>query len=159
MKFDPRFKPNGDNSVQKQACMKFWRKLCKMMAEKGYQLQASDTGTNAEYLFPAGTRRDLTWLGKPKKSFRVANFWNWFANFENCLAPWNHIQCLNVDFGYTQPRKSARATRPKMGWAVAYTEDGYRYHTVFGWKFTREGGWEFVEPELTEELIDNLLNG
>lgn len=145
---DPRF------AEQKNQCHAFWSELVEKMAEKGYVLQKSDTGTTAEYLFREGDEKYLSWLNKPKRSFRIADFWSWYANTDKCIAPPNYVQCLNVDFGWVKKRPDPIwGTHPKKGWAVAYTEDGYHYNTIFGRKFDGwSRKWEFITPSVDEVL-------
>ena len=138
----------------KEACSQFWTELSNRLKERGYILQLSDTGTTAEYLLKEGDEKYLTWRNKPRESFRIANFWSWYANTETCLAPAAYIQCLNADFGRIKPRHDpVKGTSPRMGWAVAYTKDGYYYHTVFGKKYDRsKKQWVFITPTVDEVL-------
>ena len=138
-------------------CEAFWEKLVDYMSGKGYVVKASDSGTNARYCLEEGQEDQVSWMQKPKKSFRIASFWSWFANMETCLAPRNYIQCWNVDFGYVKPRwNPTSGTLAKQGWAVAYTEDGYHYHTIYGRRknpFTKK--WEFYAPDF-DKIIKEL---
>lgn len=141
---------------QGKACKEFWAKLVEIMTKKGYVWQPSDTGTTAEYLFREGEESQLSWMGKPKKSFRIGDFWSWYANTETCLAPSGHIQCLNTDFGYVKKRPDpVKGTSPRKGWAVAYTEDGYHYYTIFGRKLDKKTGeWKFITPSVDSVLSE-----
>lgn len=144
----------GETKTDEQKCKEFWEELKKVLLELEYEEEKSDTGTDAEYLFPKGTGKYLTWLNKPYRSFRIASFWSWFANTNRCIAPENYIQCYNVNFGKIEKRKDKiKGTPPKRGWAVAYTPDGYHYHTIFGKtrsKTTNE--WDFIYNDVEKAL-------
>lgn len=122
---------------KKNACTKFFDLLSELLKEE-YEVVASCNADFSRYLVPKGTADQISYSGKPDKSFRISDHWNWFANLNKCENP-NYIQCLSVDMPFAKRRpEEGKASKPILGTQVAVVGEDGKYHAVFGEKFDRK---------------------
>ena len=106
------------------------------------------------YLYPAGTHSDITYYGKPAKSFRLSYHWNWLTSLDRCSDP-NYIQCESVDMPKCRKERTERfgMSKPRYGYQIAFYGSDNKYHCVYGDKYNRKTGkWEWVENTLDDIL-------
>lgn len=116
------------------ACLKFFQKLADALNES-YIVYGSCNQDISQYLVPKGTENDISYYGKPVKSFRISDHWNWYSNLKKCKNP-DYVQCESTDIPPAAPRKdSYHASNPQYGLQVAIQLDDGKYHHVFGDKW------------------------
>lgn len=121
-----------------------------------YEELASCNQDLSAYLCPIGTTNEVSYNGKPEKSFRVSDHWNWYANTKKCKDP-RYIQCYCIDLPWARKRLAEnKAGKPIIASCVSIFKDG-KYHVVYGEHFNRKTKkWSWIEnsPEkiLSEEL-------
>lgn len=135
---------------KKTACTKFFDILADLMKEE-YEVVASCNADFSRYLVPKGTADQITYSGKPDKSFRISDHWNWFANLNKCSDP-NYIQCLSVDLPWARKRiEDGKASKSITGVQVSVIGDDGKYHVVFGEKFDRKTkAWSWVDASAND---------
>ena len=149
---------SNENKLDMAAdCNAWFDKLAELLEPMGYKvIRSSNPASNDRYLIPVGTENDLNWNGKPAYSFRVSNHWNWRANKKKCGDD-RYIQCYTRDMPWARKRRDdGLATRPMIGWAVAYFTEGREYVVVYGEKFNRlDKAWSYtvISPE---EFVNSL---
>lgn len=168
--YKPRFFNNDDmHREQAELCVKFFKGLSKLLREQGdYQtmgtgkcpknffVEGKDKGIfrlNDHYLFPYGTKKQITYYGKPYWSFRISDHWNWYEQTKKC-AQEQFIQCFNVDLPIITKRfveNNQRSTAvAAMQVAIYKNHDDEAYHCVYGAykdKNTHEWCWMEKTPE------------
>lgn len=142
---------------KKLACNQFFNELASALCDS-YEIIASCNADFSRYLVPIGTVSQITYYGKPKKSFRVSDHWNWYANTQKCENP-NYIQCLSVDMPWAKKRPSeGKASKPITGIQVSLVGDDGKYHVIFGERYDRKKReWTWVESSLSSVL--DILEG
>ena len=118
-----------------------------------YERTVSGTINRDYYLYPAGTRSDISYHGKPSKSFRLSFHWNWLTDLNKCNDP-NYIQCESVDMPRCRKRsEDGKPTKPMYGYQIAFYGNDNKYHCVYGDKYNRKSAkWEWVENTLDDIL-------
>lgn len=137
-------------------CKIFFEKLAEVLSSD-YEVVGSCNVDKSVYLIPKGTKDQITYYGKPSKSFRLSDHWNWYSNLEKCSKEY-YIQCLSVNM----PRPNSRpepgmASKPKLGDQVAIIGDDGKYHCAYGEIFdrkTKKWGWIESTPE---EVAANVI--
>lgn len=125
-------------------CNQFFGNLANMLKDS-YEIIGSCNGDGSRYLVPIGTAYQITYYGKPVKSFRVSDHWNWYANTKKCQE-YNYIQCESVDVPFPRKRTDEHATYPRYCPQVAIQLEDGKYHCVYGSKFIpKRKGWSWVE--------------
>lgn len=137
------------------ACKRFFADLSKEL-EETYTIVGSCNQDNSVYLVPNGTEDQITYYGKPAKSFRISDHWNWYSNINKCSNP-NYIQCLSVDAPYAFKRNDdGKATKPRMLCQVAVVGEDGKYHAVFGEVFdrkTKRWSWLSSNPKYIAQEV------
>lgn len=135
-----------------EACKVFFEKLAEALSDE-YEMLGSCNHDSSVYLIPIGTEDQVTYYGKPKKSFRISDHWNWYANLNKCDKE-NYIQCLSLDMPWTRNRPLPwKASKPIFGIQVALIGSDGKYHHVFGEKFDRKTKkWSWEEQDLSKVL-------
>ena len=126
-------------------CNEFFNQLVKILEDR-YESMGSCNVDSSRYLVPLGTSSEVTYYGKPNKSFRVSDHWNWYANTNKCSNS-NYVQCRSLDMPWARKRiEIGKATKPRFGAQVAMIlDDGY-YHAVYGERFDRKTkSWTWIE--------------
>ena len=160
-----------NNSIfreQAELCIAFCKELQKLLCDDYETLGTSFHGfrkpivenpdkfcVNDYYLVPLGTKKDVTYYGKPKWSFRFSDHWNWYESMKKCDLK-NYIQCFNVDLPMISKRFVEENKRSNGCHAIQvaiYTHDHLRkghddeaYHCVYGaYKNKETHTWEWME--------------
>ena len=140
-----------------EKCSEFFDSLVSLLSET-YTEVASCNQDFSRYLVPKGTENLVTYYGKPSKSFRISDHWNWYSNLERCCQP-KMIQCFNHDMPWPRGRDKSNpenATKPRFGIQVGfYGQDGL-YHCIYGERFdrkTKEWSWVESDPQDCLSLI------
>ena len=135
-------------------CKEFFDALSEALKES-YEVVASCNGDISAYLIPRGSIGSLSYYGKPERSFRISDHWNWYSSTRKC-SDRTMVQCESVDMPKPVPRDSDRATKPKYGVQVAYYGADYKYHCVYGEVFDRERRkWLWREANV-EDILEKL---
>lgn len=105
------------------------------------------------YIYPSGTHDEITYEGKPEKSFRISGHWSWFANVNK--APKDTIQCYCPEIGEPTERNiemPEKPTKPIERWAICFYENGV-YHQIAGFN-----GKYFMKPSNKQimKLIEEM---
>ena len=150
---------------QAELCIKFYNQLAELL-ENDYQttgdmfLEETNTGKfhlRDNYIYPFGTRKQITYYNKPYWSFRISDHWNWYDTIHKCKQR-NYIQCFNVDL----PRRLKRTvaddicSHPFNAIQVAIygNHDDEAYHCVYGtYKDKESREWRWME-KTPQEIIE-----
>lgn len=119
-----------------------------LINEKNYVVISSCNADKTEYLVPKGTENEISYYGKPEKSFRFSDHWNWYANLKKCSNP-DYVQCYNESLPCRNGRINEKATFPYYAGAIAVFTDG-SYKTIAG-----AFGYGFYKPSFNE-LVDTV---
>lgn len=133
------------------ACEVFFEKIQKKL--DGYVVVKSCNADSSAYLVPDGTENDISYYGKPAKSFRISDHWNWRSSLTKCT--WqNYIQCWSVDVPYARKREvEGKSTKPRFAAQVAVIGDDGKYHAVYGEIFDRKTKtWKWLNGTVEEAL-------
>lgn len=139
------------------ACKTFFDELSDILKDT-YEVAGSCNQDISQYLIPKGTISDLTYYSKPKKSFRISDHWNWYANLKKCSNP-HYVQCLSVDLPRANKRfkwNGYRATTPIHGNQVCILGGDNKYHAVYGEVYdrkTRTWSWLETDPADIAEMV------
>lgn len=130
---------------KKEACVMFFNELACLLKES-YEVVESCNKDFSRYLVPYGTSSEVTYYGKPAKSFRISDHWNWFANLNKCNKP-KYIQCLSVDAPWVKKRFApGKASKPVMAIQVSLFDKDGKYHVVYGEKYNKKTRtWEWID--------------
>ena len=113
------------------------------------------------YLYPKGTKSDLTYYSKPLYSIRCASTWNWYADKHKCKDE-TIVQCQNIDMPKAKSRPApGKQSSAVMAAAVGFYDTKKVYHTIYGEKIDPETGkWVWIEsdPEAIANYILYLLS-
>ena len=135
-------------------CTKFFDELVSLL-DGEYELVQSCNGDFSRYLVPVGTSDQISYYGKPNKSFRISDHWSWYSNLTKCENP-NYIQCLNTDLPWVQPRKDDKATRPIRAYQVALIGPDGKYHSVYGETYNKnrhKWSWKNADPKDVAKMV------
>lgn len=140
-------------------CLKFYEQLQSLLGDD-YESIGSCNQDVSMYLVPKGTTDQISYYGKPEKSFRVSDHWNWYSSFKKCK-DLNYVQCETTDIPGPRERPAEEAaSKPRTAAQVAYFRDG-KYHRIFGEKYNTETGeWEWLTPKLSDvinEMVPELI--
>jgi hypothetical protein len=151
-------KENCDNE-EFQRCKSFFDELA-FHLKRNYISVHSCNKDNSYYLVEIGTENQISYYGKPDKSFRVSDHWNWYSSVKRCTKL-DEVQCWSIDIespiarNFDGPNKS---TRPRKICQVAYyTKEDGKYHVIYGnmWNpKTRRYKWIEADPK---KVIAELL--
>lgn len=136
-----------------KACKDFFDKLSEAL-DSEYEVLGSCNKDNSAYLIPIGTSQQVTYYGKPNKSFRISDHWNWYSSLKKNPNE-KYIQCLSSDMPRAKNRPLPwKASRPIVGYQVAIVgSDGKYHHDVLGEKYNRKSKvWEWKENTLSEVI-------
>lgn len=141
-----------NEKFKREKCNEFFDKLAKLLGSS-HEVVGSCNVDFSRYLVPIGTADQVTYYGKPEKSFRVSDHWNWFSNIKKCSDP-TYVQCRSLDIPWVRKRETpGMATKPRFGIQVCIQLDDGCYHHVYGEKFDRKTKtWSWVEST-PEEII------
>lgn len=135
-------------SEKAKECTRFFDALADIL-KGSYEIVASCNKDFSRYLVPKGTRDQITYMGKPEKSFRISDHWSWYSSIKKCPDP-DYIQCESVDMPKVRAReKEGNASNAWRGFQVAIQGTDGRYHHVFGDKWdpkTKSFDWKTSEP-------------
>lgn len=136
-------------------CQYFFEELAKILNDD-YEVVGSCIKDISMYLIPKGTETDISYYGKPDKSFRISDHWNWYANLNKCEKK-HYIQCWSVDVPYPRDRKTETGpSEPRRAIQVAVIGKGGKYHAVYGEKWNKKHKrWDWLEN--TPEQIVSVL--
>ncbi len=151
-------KREGNRHLAKiEECERFFEELMHELGDD-YELVLCGTNSRSSYLVPKGTASEITYYGKPMKSFRIGNAWNWYANINTCDDEW-HVQCLNYDLPFTKNRRTKGVSgMPIRAMQVAY-KDGESYRCVYGEKYDRETRhWTWITSD-PKEVAESIKRG
>lgn len=119
------------------ACEKFYEELCTALSDH-YENIPSCNGDMSAYLVPKGLESQLSYYGKPSRSFRISDHWNWYSSHQKCALT-NYIQCYCVDAPYAKKRPApGKASKPVSAIQVAFYGNDNRYHVMFGEIYDRK---------------------
>ena len=136
-------------------CLEFFYELADIL-EGRYELVESCNLDVSSYLVPNGTADDISYYGKPEKSFRVSDHWNWYANLSKCSRR-GYVQCYSVDVPRARRRlEEGKASKPRVALQVCRLGDDGKYHAIYGEKFDYYLG-EYVWVENTPEAVVEQL--
>ena len=124
-----------------------------------YELLPSCNRDISRYLIPVGTKPELSYYGKPDKSFRFSDHWNWYSSAKKC-ADETIVQCRSLDMPWTRQREEpGKATKPRYGIQVCiYSAADGCYHHVYGDKFDRKAKtWAWVDDVDIVKLSEDIL--
>ena len=140
-----------DRKSMMALCMAFFEELSNELPN--YTVVGSCNIDSTLYLVPNGTEDEITYSGKPAKSFRISDHWNWYANINKC-ANERYIQCLCVDLPYAKKREApGKASKPIYACQVSVIGDDGKYHHIFGEKFDKKTKtWSWVETDLSDAI-------
>ena len=164
----PRFFKN-DSEFREQAelCVKFFKDLTTLLKDDyetmgsgkmpwNFFVEGKDKGIfrlNDHYLFPFGTKDQITYYTKPYWSFRISDHWNWYEPVKRCKQK-NYIQCFNVDLPRISTRYVDENTKSEPWNAIQVAIFGNHkdeaYHCVYGSymdKSTHTWKWMDNTPE------------
>jgi len=119
-----------------EACEKFLGRIQKIL-KGSYELIGSCNKDISQYLIPLGTENQVTYYGKPEKSFRISDHWNWYSSTKKCRDI-SYVQCESVDMPAAREQTDEHATKPRKGLQVAIQGTDGKYHHVFGYKWDAE---------------------
>lgn len=125
-----------------------------------YELLPSCNHDISRYLIPEGTRSEVTYYGKPDKSFRFSDHWNWYTSSKKCDDE-TIIQCKSIDMPWTRRRaEPGKATKPIYGIQVAmYDATRGCYHHIYGEKFDRKTKtWTWDDSININKLAEDILH-
>lgn len=136
-------------------CQQFFNDLCNLLSGS-YTKVGSCNKDSSMYLVPLGTEDEITYYGKPQKSFRISDHWNWYANLSKCSNE-RYIQCWSIDVPYVRPRiKEGKASKPRKAIQVAIVTNNGKYRAIYGEKWNKKKKrWEWLDtnPEAALYLI------
>lgn len=124
------------------SCKKFLDGIAEELARMGmvYVSVPSCNKDESVYLVPAGTENQITYYGKPEKSFRLSDHWNWFTSIKNCANP-HYVQCFSRDIRRARRRmKDGCPTKPIYAISVAIYVGG-EYKVIYGHYYDRKRHW------------------
>lgn len=130
-----------------EACIQFFEELARLL-QADYEVVASCNKDASRYLVPKGTSGQISYYGKPDRSFRISDHWSWYSNTQKCRDE-NYVQCESVDMPRVRRReKEGMASKSRFGIQVCLLGTDGRYHHVFGDKFNRKKHtWSWVEND------------
>lgn len=139
----------GDKDMDRKMnlCLNFFYELASLLGSD-YSLVGSCNRDKSVYLVPKGTEKDISYYGKPNKSFRVSDHWNWYANINKCKKE-QYIQCWSVDVPYPRQRKeTGKPTKPRKAAQVSIIGPDGKYHVVYGEKWNKnKKTWTWIDTD------------
>lgn len=139
-------------------CGNFISSLAYMLGPK-YEFLPSCNQDISRYLVPAGTKDQITYYGKPDKSFRFSDHWNWYSSSKKCTDE-TMVRCRSLDMPWTRKREEpGKATKPRYGIQVCmFDAKSGCYHHIYGEKFDRKTKtWTWVDNVNILELVSDIL--
>ena len=135
------------NELKMDLCKNFFEHLAEILRED-YEMLGSCNNDSSVYLVPKGTEEQVTYYGKPRKSFRFSDHWNWYSSLKKCDKE-HYIQCLSMDMPRAKERPVPwKASKPIFGIQVCMIGEDGKYHHVFGEKYDRKTKkWSWVEND------------
>lgn len=136
-------------------CLEFFYELADILEDR-YELVESCNLDVSSYLVPNGTADDISYYGKPARSFRVSDHWNWYANLRKCTRR-GYVQCYSADVPRARRRpEEGKASKPRIALQVCMLGDDGKYHAIYGEKFDYYLG-KYVWIENTPEAVVEQL--
>ena len=139
-------------------CGNFIASLAYLLGPR-YELLPSCNKDISRYLIPAGSKHELSYYGKPDKSFRFSDHWNWYSSTKKCTDE-KMVQCRSLDMPWARHRVDpGKATKPRYGIQVCiYNKSDGCYHHIYGDKFDRETKtWTWVDDVDIVKLAEDIL--
>lgn len=139
-------------------CANFIESLACLLGPK-YVLVPSCNQDISRYLIPAGSESELSYYGKPDKSFRFSDHWNWYSSTYKCTDE-TMVQCKSLDIPWARKREEpGKATKPRYGLQVCvYSAADGCYHHIYGDKFDRKTKtWTWVDDVDIVKLSKDIL--
>ena len=133
-----------------ERCAEFFNALGEALGDD-YEIVGSINDDKSAYLIPKGSIDQLSYYGKPDRSIRISDHWNWYSSLKKCKDP-DMIQCESVDIPWERNRTcEGRASKPIIGAQVAvYGADG-KYHHVYGERYDRwTERWNWRERSISD---------
>lgn len=154
--FKERMKNNQKNeNYDYDKCRKFFDELSNELKDDYVVVKSCNADLSA-YLVPKGTEHEISYYGKPEKSFRVSDHWNWYSNLKRCEKI-DEVQCHSLDVnGLNQrdPEHPEMATSAIQVSQVAYySPEDHKYHAVYGRKWNPEKSeYDWIDVNIGEAL-------
>lgn len=130
-------------------CKAFYEELCTYLSGT-YENVPSCNADISAYLIPNGSISQLSYYGKPEKSFRISDHWNWYSSERKCSLP-NYIQCFSLDAPWPRKRPApGKASKPREAIQVAVYGADNKYHAIFGEVYDRKKkswSWKSITVE------------
>lgn len=142
-----------------EKCRKFFDDIS-VILKRNYIVVGSCNQDLSAYLVPVGTENQISYYGKPDRSFRVSDHWNWYSSMKRC-AKEDEVQCWSMDVQdpkQRDPEHLEKATKPRKVAQVAFYSDYDRkYHAIYGnvWN-PKKQVYEWIEND-PKEVIYRLL--
>ena len=145
---------------RKTKCRYFYDELTKELSEF-YDSIGSCNHDESIYLIPKGTEEQITYYGKPDRSFRYSDHWNWYSSIRKCEDP-SVIQCYNADIPEPRSRiEDWKASKPRFAIQVGYCDKNNEYHAIYGEAYdkeTKEWYWLDNNPkDIAKKLLSREL--
>ena len=136
-----------------EKCQEFYNELCTFLSGKYENIQSCNNDMSA-YLIPNGTLSQLSYYGKPEKSFRISDHWNWYSSERKCALS-NYIQCFSLDAPWPQKRPApGKASKPRAAIQVAFYGSDNKYHAVFGEVYNHKTKtWEWKNGTVEQAVM------
>lgn len=148
-------------SLEFKVCRKFFDRLAELLKDK-YEVVGSCNQDLSAYLVPKGTKDQISYYGKPDRSFRVSDHWTWYSNLKKCSNP-NEIQCYSNGTPPPCPRDPENpecATSAHQACQVAiYNGRTKQYMVVYGEMWDKnQNRWVWNEniPERVAEWLNTI---
>lgn len=141
-----------------EACRKFVADLNTLL-DGTYELIGSCNKDSSLYLVPKGTADQISYYGKPDKSLRFSDHWNWFSSQKKCKDE-SLVQCRSLDMPWCRKReKPGMSTKPRFGIQVSLYDAATKcYRHVYGDKFDRKAKtWTWIESS-PADICGKLAN-
>lgn len=135
-----------DYQKKMDTCKMFIQEVADILADT-YELVGSCNRDASLYLIPKGTNEELSYYGKPDRSLRFSDHWNWYSNLNKCKDE-QMVQCRSLDMPWARKREMpGKASKPRFGIQVClYDAADKCYHIVYGDKFDRKNKtWTWIE--------------
>jgi len=130
---------------RKNKCKLFFNELAKELGDSYEKIDSCNKDESA-YLVPKGTGEQISYYGKPDRSFRYSDHWNWYSNIRKCEDE-SIIQCYNADIPGPRNRiEEGKASKPRFVIQVGYCDKDSIYHAVYGEIFDKESNeWTWLD--------------
>ena len=132
-------------------CSEVFSELAKILSDQ-YEILESCNKDFSKYLCLKGTTGEVSYEGKPEKSFRISDHWNWYSNVKKC-PDMSIIQCYASNIPEPREREGEGATKPRKAISIGFYENG-QYKIVYGEFYNKETEeWSWMENDISD-LVD-----